>query len=57
MTAPWGVEVDEEEVDGAQRRLEVALVQVDHPPVARELLARGGGGASCQREQEEEESK
>lgn len=45
VTAPRSVEVDEEEVDGTQRDLEVALVQVDHPPVARELLARGGGGA------------
>lgn len=54
MTAPWGVEVDEEEVHGAQRRLEIALVQVDHPPVARELLARGDGGQREQQEEEEE---
>jgi len=45
VAAPWGVEVDEEEVDGAQRRLEVALVEVDHPPVAWEILARGDGVA------------
>ena len=55
MAAPWRVKVDEEVVDGAQRRLEVAVVQVYHLPVARELLARGGGGGKGGEQQQGEE--
>lgn len=37
MAAPWRVEVDEEEAGGANRRVEVAVVQLQHPPVPGDL--------------------
>ena len=55
MAAPWRVEVDEEEIDGAEGRLEVAVVQVYHLPVARKLLGGGGSGEGREQEREEEE--
>lgn len=55
MAAPRRVEVDEEEIDGAEGRLEVGVVQVYHLPVARKLLRGGGSGEG--REQEEEQQR
>lgn len=55
VAAPGRVEIDEEEVDGAQRRLKVALVQLYHPPVARELLPGSSHRDDERREEEEDE--
>jgi hypothetical protein len=40
VAAPGSIEVDEEELGGAHRRLEVALVKLQHAPVPRYLELR-----------------
>lgn len=47
VTAPGSVEVDEEELGGAHRRLEVALVKLQHAPVPRDLELRRLASASA----------
>ena len=41
VAAPGGVEVHEEEINGGDRRLKVALVQLHHAPVPGDLEPRG----------------
>jgi hypothetical protein len=59
VAAPGGVEVNEEEIGGAHRRVKVALVQLQHSPVTGDLefLRLPAAAPRPQKAEEEEEGK